>query len=144
MQAQIRNSCDSGIYSVQFVPSWPRCVFLGLHLEGITHRVARALTRWRTKDDMVFVFREAGPKDAYDTLQALTTTTPKEVAMATSKILTNPDREELDLDAVLEQQQLHDKLQYVLDFADKELINALHVVFDSLKRSLQRQKGGAE
>ncbi len=63
--------------------------------------------------------------------------------MAKSKILTNPDREELDLDAVLEQQQLHDKLQYVLDFADKELINALRVVFDSIERSLQRQKGGA-
>ncbi len=63
--------------------------------------------------------------------------------MANQKIPPNSDRERLNLDEIIEQQQLHDKLQYVLDFADKELINALRVVFDSIERSLQRQKGGA-
>ena len=45
--------------------------------------------------------------------------------MANQKIPPNTDREELDLDAIIEQQQLHDKLQNILDSEDKELINAL-------------------
>jgi len=93
---------------------------------------------------MVFVFREADPEDALHILQALTTTTPEEVAMANQKIPKQSDREELELDAVLEQQQLHDKLQNILDSEDKELIVALDVTLGALENMLPGKKGGAE
>ena len=41
---------------------------------------------------MVSLFGKRAQRTLIHILQALTTTTPKEVAMATSKILTNPDR----------------------------------------------------
>ncbi len=63
--------------------------------------------------------------------------------MANQKIPRNTDREELGLDAILEQQQLHDKLQNILDSDDKELINALDVTLGALENMLPGKKGGA-
>ncbi len=62
--------------------------------------------------------------------------------MANQKIPPNSDREELDLDAILEQQQLHDKLQNILDLGDKELIVALDVTLGALENTLPEKKGG--
>ena len=62
--------------------------------------------------------------------------------MANQKIPPNTDREELDLDAILEQQQLHDKLQNILDSGDKELIVALDVTLGALENSLPEKEGG--
>ena len=63
--------------------------------------------------------------------------------MANQKIPPNTDREELDLEAILEQQQLHDKLQNILDSEDKELINALDVTLGALENTLPEKEGGA-
>ncbi len=63
--------------------------------------------------------------------------------MANQKIPPNTDREELDLDAILEQQQLHDKLQNILDSEDKELITALDVTLGALENMLPGKEGGA-
>ena len=63
--------------------------------------------------------------------------------MANQKIPPNTDREELDLEAILEQQQLHDKLQNILDSEDKELINALDVTLGALENTLPGKEGGA-
>jgi len=63
--------------------------------------------------------------------------------MANQKIPPNTDREELDLDAIIEQQQLHDKLQNILDSEDKELINALDVTLGALENTLPGKEGGA-
>ncbi len=62
--------------------------------------------------------------------------------MANQKIPPNSDREELDLDAIIEQQQLHDKLQNILDSEDKELINALDVTLGALENMLPGKEGG--
>ncbi len=64
--------------------------------------------------------------------------------MANQKIPPNTDREELDLDAILEQQQLHDKLQNILDSDDKELITALDVTLGALENMLPGKEGGAQ
>ena len=64
--------------------------------------------------------------------------------MANQKIPPNTDREELDLDAIIEQQQLHDKLQNILDSGDKELINALDVTLGALENMLPGKEGGAQ
>ena len=64
--------------------------------------------------------------------------------MANQKIPPNTDREELDLEAILEQQQLHDKLQNILDSEDKELINALDVTLGALENMLPGKEGGAQ
>jgi len=61
--------------------------------------------------------------------------------MANQKIPPNTDREELDLDAIIEQQQVHDKLQEILDSDDKELVSALDQMLTTLVRGLR--KGGA-
>ncbi len=63
--------------------------------------------------------------------------------MANQKIPPNTDREELDLDAIIEQQQLHDKLQNILDSGDKELIVALDVTLGALENMLPGKEGGA-
>ncbi len=63
--------------------------------------------------------------------------------MANQKIPQNTDREELDLDAIIEQQQLHDKLQNILDSGDKELIVALDVTLGALENMLPEKEGGA-
>jgi len=64
--------------------------------------------------------------------------------MANQKIPPNTDREELDLDAILEQQQVHDKLQNILDSGDKELIAALDVTLGALENTLPGKEGGAK
>ncbi len=63
--------------------------------------------------------------------------------MANQKIPKQSDREELDLDAIIEQQQLHDKLREILDSDDKELINALFVTLSALENMLPGKEGGA-
>ena len=63
--------------------------------------------------------------------------------MANQKIPPNTDREELDLDAILEQQQLHDKLQNILDSDNEELIVALDVTLGALENMLPEREGGA-
>jgi len=63
--------------------------------------------------------------------------------MANQKIPPNTDRKELDLDAIIEQQQLHDKLQNILDSDDKELIVALDVTLGALEKMLPGKEGGA-
>ncbi len=63
--------------------------------------------------------------------------------MANQSLPKQPDREELDLEAILEQQQLHDKLQNILDSEDKELINALDVALGALENMLPGKEGGA-
>ncbi len=61
--------------------------------------------------------------------------------MANQKIPPNTDREELDLDAILEQQQLHDKVQNILESDDKELITALDVTLGALENMLPGKEG---
>jgi hypothetical protein len=57
--------------------------------------------------------------------------------MANQKIPPNTDREALDrLEVTLEEQQLHDKVQNILDSDDKELINALDVTLGALEHKL--------
>ncbi len=64
--------------------------------------------------------------------------------MANQKIPPNTDRERLNLDEIIEQQQLHDKLQNILDSGDKELIVALDVTLGALEKMLPGKEGGAE
>jgi len=61
--------------------------------------------------------------------------------MANQKIPKQSDREALE--AVLAEQQLHDKLQNILDSDDKELLNALHVMLGALENMLPGKEGGA-
>jgi len=63
--------------------------------------------------------------------------------MANQKIPPNTDRERLNLDEIIEQQQLHDKLQNILDSGDKELIVALDVTLGALENMLPEKEGGA-
>ena len=63
--------------------------------------------------------------------------------MAKQKIPPNTDRERLNLDEIIEQQQLHDKLQNILDSGDKELIVALDVTLGALENMLPEKEGGA-
>jgi len=60
--------------------------------------------------------------------------------MAKSKIPQNTDREVLE--AVLAEQQLHDKVQNILDSDDKESINALRVMLGALENMLPGKEGG--
>ena len=64
--------------------------------------------------------------------------------MAKQNIPKQSDREELGLDAILEQQQLHDKLQNILDSDDKELIVALDVTLGALENMLPEKEGGGQ
>jgi len=64
--------------------------------------------------------------------------------MANQKIPPNTDRERLNLDEIIEQQQRHDKLQNILDSDDKELINALDVTLGALENMLPGKVGGAQ
>ncbi len=64
--------------------------------------------------------------------------------MAKQNIPKQSDREELGLDAILEQQQLHDKLQNILDSGDKELIVALDVTLGALENMLPEKEGGGQ
>jgi len=61
--------------------------------------------------------------------------------MANSKISKTSDREALE--AVLAEQQLHDKVQNILDSDDKESINALRVMLGALENMLPGKEGGA-
>ncbi len=64
--------------------------------------------------------------------------------MADQSLPKQSDREVLDrLEVTLEQQQLHDKLQNILDSDDKELINALDVTLGALENTLPGKEGGA-
>ncbi len=65
--------------------------------------------------------------------------------MADQSLPKQSDREVLDrLEVTLEQQQLHDKLQNILDSEDKELINALDVTLGALENMLPGKEGGAQ
>jgi len=80
---------------------------------------------------MVFVFREADPEDALHTLQALTTTTAMEVAMAKSKILKTSDPRpqtlpKLTLEIPLEELQELREIWYGV-CAFNQLLNKLDV-----------------
>ncbi len=61
--------------------------------------------------------------------------------MADQSLPKQSDREDLDLEAILEQQQLHDKLQNILDSDDKESINALRVTLGALENMLPGKEG---
>ncbi len=63
--------------------------------------------------------------------------------MADQSLPKQSDREVLDrLEVTLEQQQLHDKLQNILDSDDKELITALDVTLGALENMLPGKEGG--
>ena len=62
--------------------------------------------------------------------------------MATKTIPKQSDREALE--AVLAEQQLHDKLQNILDSDDKELIVALDVTLGALENMLPEKEGGGQ
>ncbi len=62
--------------------------------------------------------------------------------MADQSLPKQSDREVLDrLEVTLEQQQLHDKLQNILDSDDKESINALRVTLGALENMLPGKEG---
>jgi len=62
--------------------------------------------------------------------------------MATSTIPKNLKRKPQEV-AILDQQQVHDKLQNILDSGDKELINALDVTLGALENTLPGKEAGA-
>jgi len=134
-----KEPCDSRIYSVQFEPPWLFCAFLSSHWKG-SPQDSRGTQRWRTNGEMVLLFGKRARRLRHNQ-RTLTTTTPEEVAMANQKIPPNTDREELDLDAILEQQQLHDKVQNILESDDKELITALDVTLGALENMLPGKEG---
>ncbi len=62
--------------------------------------------------------------------------------MADQSLPKQSDREVIDrLEVTLEQQQLHDKLQNILDSDDKESINALRVTLGALENMLPGKEG---
>ena len=85
--------------SHRYNKNWLRHFSVLLWLTSLrgSHRECRGLHKVENESWHGVGFREADPEDDVNTLQALTTTTPQEVAMATKTIPKTSDRQTLEI-----------------------------------------------